>query len=70
MKANRHLEICKNFAAMAQMKFFYEAIIYIRIEIGMRRTAINSLNLVDIDFARRIISTVEKGGSVQPYPIS
>jgi integrase len=46
------------------------AIIYTLIETGMRRSAITSLNLVDIDFGRRILSTVEKGGSVQPYPIS
>lgn len=46
------------------------AIIYTLIETGMRRTAITNLNLVDIDFDRRILSVVEKGGSVQPYPIS
>ncbi|NTW87664.1 MAG: tyrosine-type recombinase/integrase [Desulfobulbaceae bacterium] len=46
------------------------AIIYTLIETGMRRSAIISLNLVDIDFDRRILSVVEKGGSVQPYPIS
>ena len=46
------------------------AIIYTLIETGMRRSAITSLNLVDIDFDRRILSMVEKGGSVQPYPIS
>jgi site-specific recombinase XerD len=46
------------------------AIIYALIETGMRRTAITSLNLVDIDFDWRILSVVEKGGSVQPYPIS
>ncbi|KJS02686.1 MAG: hypothetical protein VR65_04415 [Desulfobulbaceae bacterium BRH_c16a] len=46
------------------------AIIYTLIETGMRRAAITSLNLVDIDFDRRILAVVEKGGSVQPYPIS
>ena len=46
------------------------AIVYTLIETGMRRTAITRLNLVDIDFAKRILSVVEKGGSVQPYPIS
>ena len=46
------------------------AIIYTLIETGMRRTAITSLNMADIDFDRRILSVVEKGGSVQPYPIS
>ena len=46
------------------------AIIYTLIETGMRRTAITNLNLVDIDFDRRILAVVEKGGSVQPYPIS
>ena len=46
------------------------AIIYTLIETGMRRNAITSLNLADIDFDRRILSAVEKGGSVQPYPIS
>ncbi|KJS01989.1 MAG: hypothetical protein VR65_07020 [Desulfobulbaceae bacterium BRH_c16a] len=46
------------------------AIIYTLIETGMRRAAITSLNLVDIDFDRRILAVMEKGGSVQPYPIS
>ena len=46
------------------------AIIYTLIETGMRRSAVTNLNLVDIDFARRILSVVEKGGSVQPYPVS
>lgn len=46
------------------------AIIYTLIETRMRRTAITNLNLVDIDFDRRIIAMLEKGGSVQPYPIS
>jgi len=46
------------------------AMVYTLIETGMRRTAITRLNLVDIDFDRRILSVVEKGGSVQPYPIS
>ena len=46
------------------------AIIYALIETGMRRNAITSLNLADIDFDRQILSAVEKGGSVQPYPIS
>lgn len=46
------------------------AIIYTLIETGMRRTAITNLNLVDIDFDRRILAVVEKGGSFQPYPIS
>ena len=46
------------------------AIIYTLIETAMRRTAITRLNLVDIDFDRRILAVVEKGGSVQPYPIS
>ncbi len=46
------------------------AMVYTLIETGMRRTAITRLNLVDIDFDRRILSVVEKGGSIQPYPIS
>jgi site-specific recombinase XerD len=36
----------------------------------MRRNAITSLNLADINFDRHILSAVEKDGSVQPYPIS
>ena len=40
------------------------------IETGIRRSAITNLNLADIDFDRRILSALEKGGSVQPYPIS
>lgn len=36
----------------------------------MRISAITNLNLVDIDCERRILSVVEKGGRVQPYPIS
>ncbi len=50
--------------------FRNRAIIYTLIETGMRRTAITRLNLVDIDFDRRIVSVTEKGGSMQPYPIS
>ena len=46
------------------------AIVYTLIETGMRRTAITKLNLVDIDFDKRILSVAEKGGSIQPYPIS
>lgn len=46
------------------------AIISTLIETDMRRTAVTRLNLVDIDFQRRILAVEEKGGSVQPYPIS
>ena len=44
--------------------------VYTLIETGMRRSAITHLNVVDIDFDRRILSVAEKGGSIQPYPIS
>jgi len=50
--------------------FRNRAIIYTLIETGMRRTAITRLNLNDIDFEKRILSVKEKGGGVQPYPIS
>ncbi len=46
------------------------AIVYTLIETGMRRTAISRLNIVDIDFEKRLLSVVEKGGAIQPYPIS
>lgn len=46
------------------------AIIYTLIETGMRRAAITRLNLADVDFKRRILPVVEKGGSVHTYPIS
>ena len=46
------------------------AIVYTLVETGMRRAAIVNLNLADIDAKNRILSVMEKGGSVQPYPIS
>ena len=50
--------------------FRNRAMLYTLIETGMRRSAITHLNVVDIDFNRRILSVAEKGGSIQPYPIS
>ena len=50
--------------------FRNRAMVYTLIETGMRRSAITHLNVVDIDFDRRILSVAEKGGSIQPYPIS
>lgn len=46
------------------------AAVYPLIETRLRRRAITNVNLVNIDFEWRIVSVVEKGGSVQPYPIS
>ncbi len=46
------------------------AIVYTLLETGMRRAAITRLNLADVDFKRRILPVVEKGGSVHAYPIS
>ncbi len=54
----------------AYRPFRNRAIVYTLIETGMRRTAISRLNLIDIDFEKRILKVVEKGGNVQPYPIS
>lgn len=39
------------------------AIVYTLIETGMRRTAITRLNLVDIDFDRRILTVAGKSGT-------
>jgi integrase len=46
------------------------AIVYLLIETGMRRAAVVHLNEGDIDFARRAVSTTEKGGNRHRYQIS
>ena len=46
------------------------AIIYTLIETGMRRAAIRNLNLSDVDFKRKSLSVVEKGGHTHRYQIS
>lgn len=46
------------------------AVIYTLIETGMRRAAIRSLNLADVDFKRKSLSVVEKGGHTHRYQIS
>ena len=46
------------------------AIVYLLIETGMRRSAVTTLNLDDIDTAKRMATTTEKGGSQHRYPIS
>ena len=46
------------------------AVIYTLIETGMRRAAVISINVGDIDFAERTIRTEEKGGNEHIYQIS
>ena len=46
------------------------AIIFILTETGMRRAAAVNANLADVDFKRRIVSTIEKGGAIKDYDIS
>lgn len=46
------------------------AIIYTLIETGMRRAAVRNLNLSDVDFKRKSLSVVEKGGHTHRYQIS
>lgn len=46
------------------------AILYTLIETGMRRAAITKIDLVGVNRKNSTISTIEKGGSVQTYPIS
>jgi integrase len=46
------------------------AIIYTLIETGMRRAAVRNLNLVDVDFKRKSLLVVEKGGGKHRYQIS
>ncbi len=46
------------------------AIIYTLIETGMRRRAVTSINLVDVDYEKRKITVEEKGGIRHAYQIS
>jgi len=46
------------------------AIIYTLIETGMRRSAICEINLKDINFKKKYIKTIEKGGFQETYAIS
>ena len=46
------------------------AIVYTLIGTGMRRAAVCNLNLADVDFRRRSIAVVEKGGHTHHYQIS
>ncbi len=43
------------------------AIIYLLLETGMRRAAVVSLNVHDIDEARRVVSVIEKGAIQHTY---
>ncbi len=45
------------------------AIIYTLIETGMRRAAVSSINVSGVDFEKREIETIEKGGRQQLYDI-
>ncbi|ETR72135.1 MAG: Integrase family protein [Candidatus Magnetoglobus multicellularis str. Araruama] len=46
------------------------AIIYTLIETGMRRSAVTSIDLHNVDFEKKTISVIEKGGLTQKYKIS
>lgn len=46
------------------------AVVYTLIETGMRRAAVRSLNLADVDWKRKSLSVVEKGGHTHRYQIS
>ena len=46
------------------------AIMYTFTETGMRRVGLKNINLPEIDFANREITTREKGGSLKTYKIS
>lgn len=45
------------------------AIVYTLIGTGMRRAAIGHLNVVDVDFEKRLVTVAEKGGVCQSYHI-
>ncbi len=46
------------------------AVVYALIETGMRRAAVCHLNLSDVDWKRRELSVIEKGGTTHCYSIS
>lgn len=46
------------------------AIIYTLIETGMRRAGVIHIQINDIDFQKRLVPTLEKGGIKNPYSIS
>jgi len=46
------------------------AIVYTLIETGMRRVAITNLDLAGVDWKKRTVSVLEKGGVTQSYLIS
>ena len=46
------------------------AMIYALIETGMRRAAAVNLNLDGIDWEKRLLSVIEKGGMTHSYPVS
>ena len=46
------------------------AIVYTLLGTGMRRAAIRNLNLAAVDFERRLVTVMEKGGVQQTYHIS
>jgi len=50
--------------------FRNRAIIYTLIETGMRRNAVISINIHDIDFEKKTIGVLEKGGLTHKYKIS
>ncbi len=43
--------------------FRNRAVVYALIETGMRRAAVCHLNLADVDWKRRELSVIEKGGT-------
>lgn len=46
------------------------AIVYALVETGMRRAAVRNLDLKDVDFRKRVVKVIEKGGVEHAYQIS
>jgi integrase len=46
------------------------AIIYTLVETGMRRAAVTTLNVADVDFAQGLVTATERGGVAHRYHIS
>jgi site-specific recombinase XerD len=46
------------------------AIVYVLIETGMRRAAVSNIELKNVDFRKKSITTLEKGGHSHTYQVS
>ena len=67
---NRIKEVKKRKKRKTYRPYRNRAIIYTLMETGMRRAATTSLRIWDIDFDKRILKAITKGGAIHPYPIS